>query len=128
MASAQRRTSCNRRIAVSGSWRRRAHPSRYDLIFLDPPTFSNSKRMEGVLDIERDHAGLIEAAARLLAPHGLLIFSTNSQRFKLDSSVAERYGVADISMRTVPPDFVRNPRIHRCFEIRLPGESATTDP
>jgi len=91
---------------------------RYDLIFLDPPTFSNSKRMEGVLDVERDHPALIDACARLLAPEGLIVFSTNAQRFKLDEAVTERYSVRDISAATLPKDFERNPRIHRCFEIR----------
>ena len=91
---------------------------RYDLIFLDPPTFSNSKRMEGVLDIERDHVQLIDACARLLAPGGLLVFSTNAQRFRLDQSLAGRLAMQDISAATIPQDFERNPRIHRCFEIR----------
>lgn len=91
---------------------------RYDLIFLDPPTFSNSKRMEGVLDIERDHGTLIDGCMRLLAPEGLLVFSTNAQRFKLDDALTARYAVRDISAVTLPKDFERNPRIHRCFEIR----------
>jgi 23S rRNA (guanine2445-N2)-methyltransferase / 23S rRNA (guanine2069-N7)-methyltransferase len=91
---------------------------RYDLIFLDPPTFSNSKRMEGVLDIERDHAALIDACMRLLAPGGLLVFSTNAQRFRLDPGLAERHAILDVSAATLPRDFERNPRIHRCFEIR----------
>ena len=96
-----------------------AHTARYDLIFLDPPTFSNSKRMEGVLDIERDHGALIQAGAKLLAPGGLLVFSTNAQRFKLDDTLAARYDIRDISAATLPRDFERNPRIHRCFEIRV---------
>ncbi|MDE2451683.1 MAG: bifunctional 23S rRNA (guanine(2069)-N(7))-methyltransferase RlmK/23S rRNA (guanine(2445)-N(2))-methyltransferase RlmL [Gammaproteobacteria bacterium] len=91
---------------------------RHDLIFLDPPTFSNSKRMQGVLDIERDHAALIDACMRLLAPGGLLVFSTNAQRFRLDPALAERYAVLDTSAATLPRDFERNPRIHRCFEVR----------
>jgi 23S rRNA (guanine2445-N2)-methyltransferase / 23S rRNA (guanine2069-N7)-methyltransferase len=91
---------------------------RYDLIFLDPPTFSNSKRMAGVLDIERDHPALIDACARLLAPDGLLLFSTNAQRFKLDPSLSARYRLTDISAATLPRDFERNPRIHRCFELQ----------
>ena len=91
--------------------------ARYDLIFLDPPTFSTSKRMEGVLDIQRDHVALVDASMRLLAPDGLLVFSTNAQRFKLDAALAERYSVRDISAATLPEDFARNPRIHRCYEI-----------
>jgi 23S rRNA (guanine2445-N2)-methyltransferase / 23S rRNA (guanine2069-N7)-methyltransferase len=92
---------------------------RYDLIFIDPPTFSNSKRMQGVLDVDRDHPALIEACARLLAPGGLIVFSTNSQRFRLDESLSTRYDIRDISATTLPKDFERNPRIHRCFEVRL---------
>ena len=91
---------------------------RYGLIFLDPPTFSNSKRMDGVLDIERDHPALIDACVRLLAPGGLVLFSTNAQRFRLDEQLARRLAVKDISAATLPVDFERNPRIHRCFEIR----------
>ena len=91
---------------------------RYDLIFLDPPTFSNSKRMEGVLDIERDHAALIDASVRLLAPGGLIVFSTNAQRFRLDAHLEQRVAVKDVSAATIPKDFERNPRIHRCFELR----------
>jgi len=106
-------------------WLRAAQATeRYDLIFLDPPTFSNSKRMEGVLDVERDHPALIDACARLLAPGGLIVFSTNAQRFKLEGSLTSRFDIQDISAATLPHDFERNPRIHRCFEIRLTGVSA----
>src|SRR5581483_815018 len=97
---------------------RAREPDRYDLIFIDPPTFSNSKRMEGVLDVDRDHPELIAGCARLLAPGGLIVFSTNSQRFKLEESLSQRYDVRDISAATLPKDFERNPRIHRCFEVR----------
>jgi 23S rRNA (guanine2445-N2)-methyltransferase / 23S rRNA (guanine2069-N7)-methyltransferase len=99
-------------------WLREGAAGPYDLIFLDPPTFSNSKRMEGVLDIERDHVQLIDACVRLLAPGGLMVFSTNAQRFRLDPQLAGRLAVQDISAATIPKDFERNPRIHRCFEIR----------
>ena len=102
-------------------WLQEANRSRerYDLIFIDPPTFSNSKRMEGVFDVERDHPEFIDGCVRLLAPGGLIVFSTNSQRFRLDESLSERYDVRDISARTLPKDFERNPRIHRCFEVRV---------
>jgi 23S rRNA (guanine2445-N2)-methyltransferase / 23S rRNA (guanine2069-N7)-methyltransferase len=98
----------------------------FDLIFLDPPTFSNSKRMEGVLDVERDHPQLIDACARLLAPDGYIVFSTNAQRFRMDESLPARFAIKDVSAATLPRDFERNPRIHRCFEIRpLHREPAT---
>ena len=94
---------------------------RFDLIFLDPPTFSNSKRMEGVLDIGRDHPALIDACVPLLAPAGLMLFSTNAQRFRLDASLMQRYDIRDISADTLPLDFARNPRVHRCYEVRPRG-------
>ena len=92
--------------------------AQFDLIFLDPPTFSNSKRMQGVLDVQRDHPELIAQCMRRLAPGGLLVFATNAQRFRLDPTVAERWQVQDVSAQTLPFDFERHPRIHRCFEIR----------
>jgi 23S rRNA (guanine2445-N2)-methyltransferase / 23S rRNA (guanine2069-N7)-methyltransferase len=93
----------------------------FELIFLDPPTFSNSKRMEGVLDTQRDHAALISACMRLLAPRGLLVFSTNAQRFRLDPAIEQNWAVTDVSAVTIPFDFKRNARIHRCYELRRPG-------
>jgi 23S rRNA (guanine2445-N2)-methyltransferase / 23S rRNA (guanine2069-N7)-methyltransferase len=90
----------------------------FELIFLDPPTFSNSKRMEGILDTQRDHAALIAAAMRLLAPGGALVFSTNAQKFKLDPEVEQLWEVKDVSVASIPFDFQRNQRIHRCYELR----------
>jgi 23S rRNA (guanine2445-N2)-methyltransferase / 23S rRNA (guanine2069-N7)-methyltransferase len=92
---------------------------RFDLIFVDPPTFSNSKRMEGVLDVQRDHVGLIRRSLKLLRPGGRLVFSTNYTRFKLDTEALRDLAVEDISARTIPADFERNPHIHRCFDIRF---------
>lgn len=91
---------------------------RYELVFLDPPTFSNSKRMSGVLDVQRDHPQLLAGCARRLAPGGLIVFSTNAQRFRLDPVLESDFEVSDISAATLPQDFARNPRIHRCFELR----------
>ena len=62
---------------------------------------------------------LFDVELHLLAPGGLIVFSTNSQRFRLDESLSVRYDVRDISARTLPKDFERNPRIHRCFEVRV---------
>jgi 23S rRNA (guanine2445-N2)-methyltransferase / 23S rRNA (guanine2069-N7)-methyltransferase len=89
----------------------------FDLIFLDPPTFSNSARMQDVLDTQRDHVGLVENCMRMLGPDGRLIFSTNAQKFALDPVLAERFRVADWSAATLPFDFADHPRIHRCFEL-----------
>ncbi|MCC6295359.1 MAG: bifunctional 23S rRNA (guanine(2069)-N(7))-methyltransferase RlmK/23S rRNA (guanine(2445)-N(2))-methyltransferase RlmL [Pseudomonadales bacterium] len=95
----------------------------FDLILLDPPTFSNSKRMGDTLDIQRDHAGLIASCMALLAPGGTLVFSTNFRRFRLSAEIAERYRVEDVSARTLDPDFRRDARIHRCWLIRARSES-----
>ena len=95
-----------------------ANGPRFDLIFVDPPTFSNSKRMEGVLDVQRDHVGMIRRSLKLLRPSGRLVFSTNYTRFKLDAEALADLNVEDISARTIPKDFERHARIHRCFVIR----------
>ncbi len=91
---------------------------RFDLIFLDPPSFSNSKRMDETLDIQRDHPGLVRDAMRVLAPGGTLVFSNNLRSFKLDESLAEEFDVDDRSAWSIPRDFERNPKIHRCWFIR----------
>ena len=94
-----------------------ARGPRFDLIFVDPPTFSNSKRMQGVLDVQRDHVGMIRRSLKLLRPGGRLVFSTNYSRFRLDAQALEDLQVEDISAETMPKDFERHARIHRCFTI-----------
>ena len=93
-----------------------ASRDRYDLIILDPPSFSNSKRMQGVLDVQRDHVALIRGCLCLLAPGGDLLFSTNLRSFRLDADALADVPMTEISAQTVPPDF-RNRRIHRCWRI-----------
>jgi len=90
----------------------------YDLILLDPPSFSNSARMDGTLDIQRDHQQLVTAAMDHLATDGTLYFSNNRRGFKLDEALEGRYACRDISAQTLDPDFQRNPKIHRCWEFR----------
>tara|TARA_R100000306_G_scaffold62548_2_gene72992 strand:- start:19755 stop:22070 length:2316 start_codon:yes stop_codon:yes gene_type:complete len=90
---------------------------RFDLIFLDPPSFSNSKRMTGVLDIQRDHADMIRAAMQRLAEQGTLLFSCNLRSFKLDDDIREAFEVTDFTKQSIPEDFARNPRIHSCWLI-----------
>jgi len=97
----------------------RAAPSHpYGVIFLDPPTFSSSKRMRTTFDVQRDHPKLIRQALRLLEADGTLIFSNNFRRFRMDREILERFTVEDITSRTLPRDFARNPRIHNCWLIR----------
>jgi 23S rRNA (cytosine1962-C5)-methyltransferase len=87
---------------------------KFDLIVLDPPTFSNSKKMEGVLDVQRDHPKLINDAMTLLNPGGELFFSTNLRGFKLTESIRDGITVTDLTARTIPDDF-RNKKTHHCF-------------
>jgi 23S rRNA (guanine2445-N2)-methyltransferase / 23S rRNA (guanine2069-N7)-methyltransferase len=98
---------------------------RFDLIFVDPPTFSNSKRMDGVLDVQRDHAAMIRRSLKLLRATGRLVFSTNYTRFKLDADLLQDLAVEDISAQTIPKDFERNPRIHRCYVVRFKKGAGT---
>lgn len=99
------------------AWLKDVPSPRYGLIFLDPPTFSNSKRMTGTLDIQRDHVDLIRACLKWLAPGGTLIFSTNHRRFRLDAAALGDCTILDRSQETLPEDFRRNARIHQCFEL-----------
>ena len=89
---------------------------QFDLIVLDPPTFSNSKRMTGTLDTQRDHVWMLNAALLRCAPGGVVWFSTNYRRFKLEAAEIRASDIQDISKQTVPEDF-RNERIHQCFMI-----------
>ncbi len=96
----------------------RAGRRRFDLILLDPPSFSTSKRMSETLDVQRDHVGLIRATLRLLAPGGVLIFSNNRRRFQIDQEALADLTLTDLSAATLPRDFARNPRIHHCWRIQ----------
>jgi 23S rRNA (guanine2445-N2)-methyltransferase / 23S rRNA (guanine2069-N7)-methyltransferase len=106
------------------AWLEERERERYDLIFLDPPTLSRSKRMARELDVQRDHVELIRGALLKLAPNGLLVFSTNFRKFRLDEAGLAGLAVADVTPATIPKDFARSPRIHRCFEIRVPQGAA----
>ena len=98
------------------AWLEQPPREQFDLIVLDPPTFSNSKRMEDTLDIQRDHVMLLNRALRFCAPGGTLYFSTNYRRFKLWEEEIRASAIQDISAKTVPEDF-RNKKIHQCFRI-----------
>jgi len=94
---------------------------RYDLIFVDPPTFSNSKAMgKRTWDVQRDHVELLIGVSRLLSEEGLGIFSCNLRTFKPYIEELEKYGVEleDISPSTIPEDYSRTPRIHKCYLLR----------
>lgn len=90
----------------------------YDLIFIDPPTFSNTKKERRVFDIQRDHGQLLSLAMARLADRGTIIFSTNFRKFQLDQQLMEAYQVTDITRVSIPPDYARNQKIHQCWELR----------
>jgi 23S rRNA (guanine2445-N2)-methyltransferase / 23S rRNA (guanine2069-N7)-methyltransferase len=94
------------------------HAREYDLMFIDPPTHSRSKRMPEDFDVQRDHVQLIQQAARLLAPDGVIVFSNNYTRFKLEGAGLSGFEIEDVTQRTLPKDFERNPRIHRAYLLR----------
>ena len=91
----------------------------FDLAVIDPPTFSNSKRLDDVWDVQRDYAALIAETVQRLSGGGVIYFSTNSRRFKLDETQLGPLKVREISKQTVPEDF-RNERIHRCWRMVKP--------
>ena len=92
--------------------------ARYGLIYVDPPTFSNSKRA-GDFDVQRDHVALLQACGRRLGDQGVIIFSNNFRRFKLDIEVlSSTFSIEDIGRASIPLDFVRRPRIHGCWILR----------
>lgn len=97
----------------------KSHTSKYDLMFIDPPSFSNSKRMESTWDVQRDHINLISDALKCLNPGGEIIFSNNLRQFKLDELTLSKMGlsVKNISKQTLPEDFQRNPKIHHCWSL-----------
>jgi len=95
-------------------WLKRS-TSQFDLIFLDPPTFSNTSGSKIVFDVQRDHSTLIKQAFDLLAKGGTLIFSNNLRNFKLDPQIADSYDLRNISKETLSPDFQRRPNIHHCW-------------
>ena len=94
---------------------------RFDLVFVDPPTFSNSKAMgKRTWDVQRDHVELLIGVSRLLSEEGEAVFSCNLRSFKPDEEELAKYGVVleDITPQTIPHDFERNPRIHKCYLVK----------
>ena len=91
---------------------------QFDIIFIDPPTFSNSKKFQGTFDVQRDHTALINRAMNRLTADGVLYFSNNFTRFELDEQLIQRYNIIDITPQTIGFDFDIKKPIHRSFEIR----------
>ena len=89
----------------------------YDLIFIDPPTFSNTRKKQRIFDVQRDHAELLQLAMKRLDKDGQLIFSTNFRKFRLDKKLAEQFEIKQITQNSIPFDFSRNNKIHFCWEF-----------
>ena len=96
----------------------KGNTEQFDIIFIDPPTFSNSKKFQGTFDVQRDHAALINRAMNRLTSDGVLYFSNNFTRFELDEQLTERYDIIDITPQTIGFDFNIKKPIHQSFEIR----------
>lgn len=88
----------------------------FDIIIIDPPTISRSKKMDQMFDVQVDHPILVRKALKLLAPGGIIFFSTNSRKFKLDLSLSTLCSIEEITDKTIPLDF-HNKKIHRCWKI-----------
>ncbi|MEE4164409.1 MAG: bifunctional 23S rRNA (guanine(2069)-N(7))-methyltransferase RlmK/23S rRNA (guanine(2445)-N(2))-methyltransferase RlmL [Desulfocapsaceae bacterium] len=99
------------------SWLRENH-ELFDLIFVDPPTFSNTRKKSRVFDIQNDHVQLLNLAMSRLRDNGLLIFSTNFRSFTLDPRLQDQYACLNISKKSLPLDFQQSPRVHQCWEFR----------
>lgn len=93
---------------------------RFEIIFVDPPTFSNSKRMENSWDVQRDHIELMRKLKRILTQDGTIVFSNNKRGFKMDLEQLVELGLSaeNITKKTLPLDFERNPHIHNCWIIK----------
>ncbi|WP_312666011.1 class I SAM-dependent methyltransferase, partial [Pantoea sp. CTOTU49201] len=105
------------------SWLRESD-EQFDLIFIDPPTFSNSKRMEDDFDVQRDHMMLMQNLKRLLRRGGTIMFSNNKRGFKMDLDGLERLGLQaqEITQKTLSQDFARNRQIHNCWLVSQAGK------
>lgn len=99
---------------------------KYEVVFLDPPTFSNSKTMgKRTWDVQRDHVSLLDKVTKLVIPGGTIVFSGNLRNFKLDEQAVSNFGLAieNITAQTIPEDFSRNPRIHFCYVLTKVNEA-----
>jgi 23S rRNA (cytosine1962-C5)-methyltransferase len=89
---------------------------KYDIVVIDPPTMSRSKKMDQLFDIQVDYVALIAKGLKLLCAEGVIFFSTNSRRFVFDVSLFKECSIKEISDKTIPLDF-HDPKIHRCWKI-----------
>ncbi len=88
---------------------------RFDLVFVDPPTFSNRSGIDETFEVQRDHGGMLRELKRLLPVGGEIVFSTHAQRFKLDETLEQSYRIRDVTKATLHEDFKRSPKIHQAW-------------
>ena len=105
------------------AWLQQPATDQYDIVVLDPPTFSKSKKMEGLLDIQKDYVELIEQSMTRLAAGGSLYFTVNLRGFKMDDDSLSDFDVIELTQQTVPPDFQQRKHVHRCWQIRAVSEA-----
>lgn len=98
-------------------WLKEGH-EQYDMIFIDPPTFSNSKKFYGTFDVQRDHVSLLKRAMNRLTTEGTLYFSNNYRGFEMDEEIEAMFDIEEITQDTIGPDFKRNQKIHRAWKIQ----------
>lgn len=105
------------------AWMRETH-EQFDLVFIDPPTFSNSKRMDESFDVQRDHLMLMTQLKRILRPGGTIMFSNNKRGFQMDQAGLAMLGLEakEITAQTLSQDFARNRQIHNCWLLKHAGE------
>jgi 23S rRNA (guanine2445-N2)-methyltransferase / 23S rRNA (guanine2069-N7)-methyltransferase len=97
----------------------KTNTQKFDVIFLDPPTFSNSKRMDDTLDVQRDHESLVNLTMNALEKDGVLYFSNNYRRFKMSQEILDQFDCKNIDEKCLSRDFLSNKNIHNCWEIRF---------
>lgn len=95
----------------------KSNQDKYDLIILDPPSFSNSKSMDYTFSVQNHHQEMVKFCMEFLLPKGTLFFSGNLRSFKFDESLENNYLVKNITEKTIPIDF-RDKKIHFCYEIK----------
>ena len=97
---------------------------QFDVIYMDAPSFSNSKRMRSTLDIQRDHVAMIRLALDRLHPGGILYFSTHLRSFQLDEAITTMATVENITRQTIDVDFKRDQKIHQCYKMIIPASAS----
>ncbi|MBL4661611.1 MAG: bifunctional 23S rRNA (guanine(2069)-N(7))-methyltransferase RlmK/23S rRNA (guanine(2445)-N(2))-methyltransferase RlmL [Alcanivoracaceae bacterium] len=92
---------------------------KFDIIFVDPPTYSNSHSRETDWDVQRDHKQMLLACKRVLSPQGEIIFSNNYRKFVLDANLSDYFSIKDLTKQSVSPDFIKSKIKRVCYQLKL---------